>query len=180
MTRSIDNKSVFEFLRITKEGMGRIINIFKMSKIDCYRKGPYSLSEYLSRSDFDEIYGIMRTFTIPKSLSHGAVIRQTYLAAMIMVPLGDHANLKEILGEIIKQKGHFYYSKKNEPPTPLAFLNYLTKDDNYLDIAPVVKILSEYMDLPLKGKSLEEYREAIVSECKKMIKEMEKSKNETE
>lgn len=65
------------------------------------------------------------------------------------------------------------------------FIKYLTifkveaNTEGYLDITLIVKILAEVESLPLKGKSLEEYKKAIINSCEKLIKENElKTQNE--
>ncbi|MBD3283326.1 hypothetical protein GF396_03450 [Candidatus Pacearchaeota archaeon] len=50
------------------------------------------------------------------------------------------------------------------------YLKYLEIDENYLDIVLILRIVSDTLDLPLKGKSLEEYRKAIIKECEVLVK----------
>ncbi|MBD3249416.1 hypothetical protein GF336_05200 [Candidatus Woesearchaeota archaeon] len=47
---------------------------------------------------------------------------------------------------------------------------YFNPKENYLRVILIFKILSEIMDSPLKGKSLEEYRKAIIKECEVLEK----------
>lgn len=58
-------------------------------------------------------------------------------------------------------------------------LNDVFEKENYLYLALTIKILSEILDLPLKGKSLEEYKNEILKTCKEIIKEEKEKKNES-
>jgi hypothetical protein len=195
MIRDIDpRKPAFECLRISKGSLTKYISLVKKSGLfnQFSTSDKLNLRENLLGDKYSsELVSILEeeypaTIRLSKyptiDLSAIRLIeRIKYLAWASVIYLKEVENLKDILYELSIAKITFTWTRKTL--FGKDYLKYLTEKDedgkgNYLDIVPVVKILSEYMDLPLKGKSLEEYKKAIIETCKEMIKEEKEGKNE--
>jgi hypothetical protein len=184
--------------QITKEGMTKIIKIVRKRNIpdeECisylfggefdipimdYSKD--SLLDYFHADEESSINKIItEEFKFNESHYIGARIYDTnlvrfnwmmYFVWASIIYLKGYSNLKEILQEIShRTKVHVYHTNIKKDVSGRKLLEYLTEENNYIQIFPVVKILSEYMDLPLKGKSLEKYKKAIIETCKEMLAE---------
>jgi hypothetical protein len=187
MIRDIDpRKPAFEYLEISKDSLTKYIALVKKSglfeQFSTSSKLNLSGNLRLRENLLDDKYSSELTNILeeeyPGRIIDWSAIRPIdrirYLAWASVIYLKGVKNLRDILYELSIAKATFVCARKTL--FGKDYLKYLTGEDedgkgNYLDIVPVVKILSEYMDLPLKGKSLEEYKKAIIETCKKMIRE---------
>jgi len=191
MIREIDPRGpAFEYLRMDKGRMKKIIAIVKKSKFDdAFEKVtafPLLISDHIGKQNYKDLIEIVRDefgrSYIARRYSPVSLFRViNYFVWASVIYLKGVKNLRDILYELSVAKATLVWTKKTL--FGKDYLKYLTEEDedgkgNYLDIVPVVKILSEYMDLPLKGKSLEEYKKAIIETCKEMIKEEERKQAE--
>ena len=81
-------------------------------------------------------------------------------------------SLSKILKKVYEEIGKmFVIEELGDKPNFKEFLNYIVNNENYLSIVIILKFIIERLNLPLKGKSLEEYHKGIVNECKKMLAE---------
>jgi len=96
-----------------------------------------------------------------------------------LVDLTKENYLAKILRGVYNEIGStFIIDDLAEMPSFQEFLTYLSKDENYLSVIIILKSIIEILNLPLKGKSLEGYKEAIIKTCKEMIQENKENQNE--
>lgn len=188
-------RNVFERFPLNRESINRIFSLLEKA----YRKeaGIFE-SNNESWKEFEKIIDEtcdkidIPNFEVHNPSSHIRLyVKKCFIEGYLLSKeLQENNYLKEIIKRLDERFSDFLLGPKRNGKTKDGlrlemyrdfkdYLKYLIENDNYLNIAPVVKILSEYMDLPLKGKSLGEYKKAIVETCKEMIKEEEKKEEES-
>jgi hypothetical protein len=177
MIREIDpRKPAFGYLKMSKNRMKKIIEIVKKSNflITFDKSGPFPIliSKYIGEINYNDLVEVIRDEFGRDYISRRyAPVRLFYIIDYFVwasiIYLKGAKDLRTILHELSIAKNTLGWTRKTL--FGKNYLKYLTQSDNYLEIVPIVKILSEYMDLPLKGKSLEEYRQEIIETCKELI-----------
>ncbi len=169
-----ERKEIFRQLRINKEEFIELIAISKDEKLEAFeqiKKYREKIAEILKKQ------GIKASESGIRYVSCSFGIAGEIYGEIYNQEIKSNTYLRDIF-EKLDQFGYLIIKDRLGVRDGFTLDDVLYRKDDYIGVALPIKILSEILDLPLKGKSLEEYKNAIIKTCNEIIEEEKEKKNE--